>query len=146
MGDLNAAFQRMAQEPKTDKAQLEETFRIVSLNQEFLSATASLGTFMRSHATTKASAHFENYMAGIQANLQISAEMEDGGDEGTSEEIREAAQFYESLYRELLELDAEDQEKEDVRERLQEVQILMDRLKWLLELSSGLKNLMIRKA
>ena len=33
MGDLNAAFQRMAQESGTEKSHLETTFKIVSLNQ-----------------------------------------------------------------------------------------------------------------
>ena len=145
MGDLNAAFQRMTQEPKTDKAHLEETFRLVSLNQEFLSATASLGTFIRSNSTTKASAHFKNYMAAIKANLETSGEMKQRGSEGISEKIKEAAMFYENLYQELLNLERIDREKETVRARIQEVQILMDRLKWLLEVSEGIKRIMIKK-
>lgn len=146
MGDLNAAFQRMAQEPKTDKVHLEETFRIVSLNQEFLSATVSLGTFIRSNATTKASAHFENYLSAIKANLQASLENEAHQKEDFSEEIDKAGIFYENLYQELLDLEKDEaMEKEEVREKLQEVQILTDRLKWLLEISEGLRKTMTRK-
>ena len=145
MGDLNAAFQRMAQEPKTEKSQLEETFRIVSLNQEFLSATASLGTFIRTNAITKASEHFENYMTAIQANLQIAAKIDPEGLKQQNE-VEEAANYYENLYRELLHLEKEEPGKTDVKERLQEAQILMDRLKWLLELSEGLKKTMLKKA
>ncbi|MCX2837364.1 FUSC family protein [Salinimicrobium sp. MT39] len=143
MGDLNAAFQRMAQEPKTDKKHLEEIFRIVSLNQEFLSATVSLGTFIRSHPTTKASAHFANYLSAIKANLQASVKNDEAQKEDLSEEIDRAATFYENLYQELLDLEKDESvEKEGVREKLQEVHILTDRLKWLLEMSEGLQKTM----
>ncbi|WP_156877245.1 FUSC family protein [Salinimicrobium terrae] len=147
MGDLNAAFQRMTQESKTDKIHLGKTFRIVSLNQEFLSASVSLGIFIRSHTTTKASDHFVNYVSVIKANLLNSVENEDILKEDRSEEIGEAEIFYENLYRELLDLDRnESSGKEGVRERLQEVQILMDRLKWLLEVSEGLAKILTKKA
>ncbi|UZH55053.1 FUSC family protein [Salinimicrobium tongyeongense] len=143
MGDLNAAFQRMAQEPKTDKKQLEETFRIVSLNQEFLSAAVSLGTFIRSHPTTEASAHFQNYVSAIKVNLEASVKNETKPKEDLSEEIGRAAVFYENLYQELLDLERDNRyEQQGVREKLQEVQILTDRLKWLLEVSEGLHKMM----
>ncbi|WP_324718958.1 FUSC family protein [Salinimicrobium sp. HB62] len=144
IGDLNAAFQRMAQEPKTNKVMLEKYFRLVSLNQEFLSATASLGTFIRSHPTTKPSEHFQNYMYNIQANLSALSNVEARiGVDGKN--IKEATLFYENLYRELLDLHSgRDNEKENVKERLQEVQIIRDRLKWLLEITEGLKRIMLR--
>ena len=146
MGDLNAAFQRMAQEPRTEKKQLDETFRIVSLNQEFLSAAVSLGTFIRSHETTKASEHFASYLKAIKMNLTASIETGNYRDLNYSEEISDAALFYENLYQELLDLDKEeDHNKDGVRERLQEVQILMDQLKWLLEVSEGLNRILSSK-
>ena len=147
MGDLNAAFQRMAQESKTDKITLEETFRIVSLNQEFLSAVVSLGTFIRSQATTKASAHFANYISAIKTNLQASLENHKIPTEDNSEEINKAALFYDNLYQELLYVEKDEvHEKEEIREKLQEVQILMDRLKWLLEISESLRKILAKKA
>ena len=148
MGDLNAAFQRMAQEPGTEKDHLEATFKIVSLNQEFLSGAASLGTFMRSHPTTEASEHFKNYMTAIQQNLAASAGKKDGVHLQFSEEIRNAERFYEELYKKLLQMNKENEgrEKKGVRERLEEVQILMDRLKWLLEISESTKNLQLKEA
>ena len=144
MGDLNAAFQRMAQEPKSEKKHLEETFRIVSLNQELLSATASLGTFMRSHPTTEASAHFRNYMAAIQQNLEASEANKVQDKNSFSEEIRWAERYYERLFKRLL--NEEEGEKKLIRERLEEVQILMDRLKWLLEISDNIKKFQVKKA
>ena len=148
MGDLNAAFQRMAQEPGTEKEDLEATFKMVSLNQEFLSAAASLGTFIRSHPTTEASEHFKNYMAAIQQNLKASGEKAETENLQFSEEIRKAEKFYEELYEKLVRLnrDKNQQEKRTVRERMEEVQILMDRLKWLLEISENIKILKRKNA
>lgn len=142
MGDLNAAFQRMAQEPKTDKKHLEETFRVVSLNQELLSTTASLGTFIRSHATTEASEYFKIYMAAIEQNLQICTEKREAGEKDFSEEIRASEKYYSQLYQKLLmpEEKSERSGKGIIRERLQEVQVVMDRLKWLFDLSESLRK------
>ena len=144
IGDLNAAFQRMAQEPKTDKTDLEEYFRLVSLNQEFLSATASLGTFIRSHPTTKPSDHFQNYMKEIQSNLRILTE-DPGKIKTGKNEIQKSALFYENLYRELLDITPAENREKEIQERLQEVQIIMDRLNWLLEVSEGLKKIMSKE-
>lgn len=146
MGDLSAAFQRMAQEPGTEKGHLEATFKIVSLNQEFLSGAASLGTFIRSHPTTEASEHFKNYMAAIRRNLDASEGVNTPESLQPSEEIRNADRFYEELYKKLLGMNRENGGKENivVRERLEEVQIIMDRLKWLLEISDSIKKLQLK--
>jgi uncharacterized membrane protein YccC len=134
----------MAQEPKTDKTDLEEYFRLVSLNQEFLSATASLGTFIRSHPTTKPSDHFQNYMKEIQSNLRILTE-DPGKIKTGKNEIQKSALFYENLYRELLDITPAENREKEIQERLQEVQIIMDRLNWLLEVSEGLKKIMSKE-
>lgn len=148
MGDLNAAFQRMAQEPGTEKGHLEATFKIVSLNQEFLSGAASLGTFIRSHPTTEASEHFRNYMTAIRQNLEASEGIMASDFLELSEAIRNAERFYEDLYEKLLGMNREinRREKKAVRERLEEVQLLMDRLKWLLEISDSIKKQQALKA
>jgi uncharacterized membrane protein YccC len=141
MGDLNAAFQRMAQEPKTEKKHLEETFKIVSLNQEILSATASLGSFVRSHPTTEATEHFKTYMAGIQQNLLKCTESIDAQNTDFLGEIRIAEKYYAQLYQKLLAPEA-NSEITVSKENLQEIQVVMDRLKWLHELSESLlKNI-----
>lgn len=148
MGDLNAAFQRMAQEPGTDKKHLEETFKIVSLNQELLSATASLGTFIRSHPTTEASVHFRNYMAAIQQNLDLSIETEKTVVKNFSDELGAAEKYYRQLYQKLMKVkDEKERPKRHLTgEKLQEVQVVMDRLKWLDEISGSLKQLVLLKA
>ncbi|NJW53209.1 FUSC family protein [Salinimicrobium oceani] len=146
MGDLNAAFQRMAQEPKTHKQHLEETFRIVSLNQELLSATASLGTFIRSHPTTEATVHFRNYMAAIQQHLSFSSSEDKVAVKDSKDDISAAEKYYRQLYQQLLEVEHGKEKKDPVRERLQEVQVVMDRLKWLEEISESLRKFFLSKA
>lgn len=148
IGDLNAAFQRMAQEPKTSKEQLGETFRIVSLNQEFLSSTASLGTYIRSHATTAPSRHFDTYIETIQKNLGEAEGSSQDKTEQDTQELLEAEAYYADLYGELSALQKTNRENheegsgEDLHHKLQEVQIIMDQLKWLLEISENLKKRM----
>ncbi|WP_051205331.1 FUSC family protein [Salinimicrobium xinjiangense] len=146
MGDLNAAFQRMAQEPKSDKKHLEEIFRIVSLNQELLSATASLGTFIRTHPVTEATEHFKNYMLAIRQNLSTCLGESRLDEKDFSGEIAAAEKFYRQLYQRLIILKERKQEEREgfVGAELQEVQVVMDRLKWLYEISESLKKNIIK--
>lgn len=151
MGDLSSAFQRMAQEPKSGEADLEQVFKIISLNQELLSSAASLGTFIRAHSTTSASAHFLNYMKTIRENLEISVailqeqfplEKEKDGN------IEKAELYFREKYVELTELRKLEKESgmtgisEELREQFQEVQIITHQLKWLLDLSENLRELL----
>lgn len=151
IGDLNAAFQRMAQEPVTEKEQLGQTFRIVSLNQEFLSTTASLGTFIMSSSTSKASENFKAYMGAIRQNLDSSIAGLSGKKSATEEISVEAAkEFYDEYYRNLVRLrkDERDQGKEEIsdelRQRFQEIQLVVDQLKWLLEVARNMKDLILK--
>ncbi|MFD0975535.1 FUSC family protein [Salinimicrobium gaetbulicola] len=154
-GDLNAAFQRMAQEPEQGESDLGTVFKIVSVNQELLSASASLGTFIRVQTTTSASRHFTNYMRAIRENLQHSEEMlqeESIKKRPFKEEIEQAESYFKEKYEELVELRRKEKElgqveiSEDLRKRLQEIQIITDQLKWLLDLSENLKVLISKTA
>ena len=102
---------------------------------------------MRSHPTTEASEHFKNYIAAIQQNLKTSKGKNSLDSLETSEEIRNAEKFYEDLFQKLLVVNGEKgkQAVTVVREELEEVQILMDRLKWLLEISGNIKKLQLKK-
>ena len=151
IGDLNAAFQRMAQEPVTGKEQLGQTFKIVSLNQEFLSTTASLGTFILSSSTSKTSENFRVYMRAIRQNLDFSIAALTGSPLETEEISVEAAQeFYDEYYRNLVRLRKEERENgemeisKELRQRFQEIQLVVDQLKWLLEVSGNMKDLVLK--
>jgi hypothetical protein len=55
ISNLNAAFQRLTQDPKSKQAEFQLIYEIVTLNQTMISAIASIGNFISSHKTTPAS-------------------------------------------------------------------------------------------
>src|SRR5690606_27440749 len=71
VGNLNAAFQRMSQEPKQQQKNLDKIYEVVVLNNTFLSLAASLGTYIRHHKTTEASRHLDNYMEGVNTKMEV---------------------------------------------------------------------------
>lgn len=152
IGNLHAAFQRMTQEPRSEQKDLEKNFEIISLNQELLSSAASLGTFIRSHLTTPASVHFRNYMEKIQDNLSAAVEAlekNSGKPARVDKKVAQADAYFQEKLQELAELRHEKQEKgkvelnPGVQARLQEAQIVTDQLKWLLEISANLRELVL---
>ncbi|MGB7784989.1 MAG: FUSC family membrane protein [Salinimicrobium sp.] len=151
IGDFNAAFQRMAQEPKSGAQELAQVFKLASVNQEFLSSAASLGTFIYSQHTTAASEHFSGYIKSIKNNLEAALgllENENLTSEEQEDRIKEAEAYFNEAYNELVEKrqlelqQGQEQISERLRLKLQEAQIIHDQLKWLLELSGNLKGLL----
>lgn len=67
--NLSATFQRMAQEPRSKQKNLDEIYELVVLNHTFLSALASLSTYIQYHSTTEASERFQTAIDGIDRNL-----------------------------------------------------------------------------
>jgi uncharacterized membrane protein (TIGR01666 family) len=149
MGNLSASFQRMTQEPKFKQKELSQLYKIVGLNQTFLSALASLGTFIQNHKTTAASKNFEIFVSHICTNLENAKK----GLEETKalksldpSRTEKAASDLFKAYKELLN-EREKQLKEkpnrnqkDVQLRLQEAQLVSSQLQWLLEISENLQK------
>ncbi|MFL0351995.1 FUSC family membrane protein [Xanthomarina sp. GH4-25] len=69
MSNLSAAFQRMAQEPKSKQNHIDDIYELVEINQSFLSSLASLSAYIQNHKTTEASEEFKFISAKIQENL-----------------------------------------------------------------------------
>jgi uncharacterized membrane protein YccC len=149
MGNLSASFQRMTQEPKFKQKELGQLYKIVGLNQTFLSALASLGTFIQNHKTTAASKNFEIFVSHICTNLENAKK----GLEETQElkdldpsRTEKAASALLKTYKKLL-AERENQLKEependqrDVQLRLQEAQLVSSQVQWLLEISENLQK------
>ena len=149
MGNLSASFQRMTQEPKFKQKELGQLYKIVGLNQTFLSALASLGTFIQNHKTTAASKNFEIFVSHICTNLENAKK----GLEDTQElkgldpaRTEKAASALLKTYKKLL-AERENQLKEependkrDVQLRLQEAQLVSSQVQWLLEISENLQK------
>ncbi len=148
IGDLNGAFQRMAQEPKSQKQQLRLFYETVSLNQTFLSALASLGTYIRTHPTTAASSAFKEYAASIIRDLETALTfLQNPSTENNKIQYAESggegleAKYDELVHHRNTEIEAG---KIDIdrqtRERLQEAHMITRQLKWLRELAVSIKK------
>ena len=147
LGNLNAAFQRMAQDPVNKQKNISDLFEIVALNQTFLSAAASLGTFIQNHDTLPASVHFETYIEHIQQNLDSAVSIlnnEEFEHSSDPSKLKEATSVLESRFQSLSakrERQIEQGQTEisdDLRTHLQEAQLVTDQLKWLHNLSENL--------
>ena len=68
--NLSAAFQRMAQEPRSKQKNLEKIYELVVINHTFLSSLASLSTYIQHHNTTEASETFSSGAQKIADNLE----------------------------------------------------------------------------
>jgi uncharacterized membrane protein YccC len=140
IGNLNAAFQRMAQEPKSRQKNLGKIYEVVVLNHTFLSLAASLGTYIRHHTTTEASHHFDIYINSIRNNLEAAYKSLSLGvvsDTPGREELTEAQKYLEEKYQQLAEQPLADPL---IETQLQEVQMIADQLKWMLGISENLKK------
>lgn len=153
MGDLSAAFQRMAQESQTRREQLKRTFQLVSLNHEFLSATASLGALvMQDKNSREVKIHFSIFLKAICQNLNKSVAALGGPPEKQNDiSVVAARDYFRKQFKELI--DKRNLEREqgkrgagkDIQQRYQEVHIIAEQLNWLLEISENMKNLLEEK-
>jgi uncharacterized membrane protein YccC len=72
ISNLNAAFQRLTQDPKSKQKEFQLIYEMVTLNQTLISAIASIGTFISTHKTTPASIEFNVLIKKISNTLQMS--------------------------------------------------------------------------
>lgn len=147
MGELSGAFQRMTQEPKSQQKQLSLIYEIVGLNHTFLSALASMGSYIRNHPTSKASSDFEMYTKTIVFNLKNSVRLleNESRQQKEHEGISKAGKALHRRFDEMAtERDREISEgkaqiDEDTRLNLQEAHLITGQLEWLLDISEKLE-------
>lgn len=151
MGNLHAAFQRMAQEPKSKQVKLNELYDIIILQHTFLSASAALGTYIQAHKTTEASEHFKAYLDGIVSKINNCEEILSGTFKGqkTCVEIQEAQRHLSAIYKDLLHTREQEvasgqiQISEKLRENLKEIKLIHDQLNHLFNLTEKLEQKII---
>ncbi|MEO6705487.1 MAG: FUSC family protein, partial [Ginsengibacter sp.] len=68
--NLNAAFQRMTQEPKSKQKNINIIYEMVVLNHSFLASLASVSIYIQHHKTSEASEQFKNATEKIEKNLE----------------------------------------------------------------------------
>jgi len=149
MGDLNAAFQRMTQDPKSKQKYFSEIYKIVELINTFLSSLASLGTFINSHKTTAVSSSVDIFVLNIKDCLGNAKELL-GNKELTNlhaaDEIQEAVVILEKKYEELTKnydkISIESKESElseaDIALQIQEMKLVLEQLSYLYNLAKSI--------
>lgn len=75
MSNLNAAFQRLTQDPKSKQKESVLIYDIVTLNHTILSGIASIGSYTANNKTTKPSEEFDVLIAGISNSLKNTASL-----------------------------------------------------------------------
>jgi uncharacterized membrane protein YccC len=149
ISNLNAAFQRLTQDPKSKQKEFELIYNLVTLNQTMISAIASIGSFIMNHKTTPASQEFDVLIDKIANTLQIAAEQLEGknteqqNDENT---IKEAEETLLKTFEVLSKNRDENIEKgnsninTETLHHLQEAYLISNQLTWLKSLSENLRK------
>lgn len=141
LGNLMTSFQRMEQEPKSKQKQMSQIYKITELNHTLLSASASLGSYVQTHKTTKASEAFNVVISAVTNNLNtaISVLTDDDAPANYMNLDKEVAIRFKELKailtKEMLEGNMED---EKYLLKMQEFQLVIEQLIWLTSLSESI--------
>ncbi len=149
ISNLNAAFQRMTQDPKSKQKEFQLIYDMVTLNQTMISAIASIGSFITNHKTTPASREFDAIIVKISNTLKICSSILDNVDEEKQIDpfpIGDAQERLMETYHNLSHLRDENIQKgnteldKDTLHNLQEAYLIANQLIWLKSLSDNLKR------
>ncbi|OBX27292.1 putative membrane protein YccC [Gelidibacter algens] len=149
ISNLNAAFQRLTQDPKSKQKEFQLIYGMVTLNQTMVSAIASIGSFVINHQTTPASKEFDALILRIANTLQSSCSILDTDQEDcetTSIDIEKAQEKLLQSYHSLSKARDEDILKgqtdldTETLHNLQEAYLIANQLVWLKTLSENLKK------
>ncbi|MEW5676056.1 FUSC family membrane protein [Flavobacterium enshiense] len=141
IGNLMASFQRMKQEPKSKQKNMAQVYKFVVLNHTLLSSAASLGTYVQSHKTTKASEAFNIVANSVIRNLNLviqSLNSKHNVSLTEDEKERLDLSFTELKNIRARELKNDGLEDADFRQKMEEAQLVIDQLIWLINLSENL--------
>ena len=148
IGDLNAAFQRMSQEPSSKQPYFSELYELVVLNHTLLSAAAAMGTFIQHHPTSEKSPHFQVFIDSTDGNLeraQAYLNNEKSETERELPDLTQATSYLDRQYETVAEHHREfwtDRlpEPEAAHPSWQEVSLIADQLQWLHALSENIRK------
>ncbi|MFD1551822.1 hypothetical protein DNU06_02010 [Putridiphycobacter roseus] len=149
VSNLNAAFQRLTQDPKSKQKEYELIYEIVTLNQTMISAIASIGNFINFHQTTPVSKEFAVLVKKISNTLQLAIDrLEDTHLEEkiANETVADAQAILLGKYQELSNLRDDNIKKgnttidNNTLHGLQEAYLISNHMNWLISLSENLKK------
>ncbi len=143
IGNLMASFQRMTQEPKSKQKQVQQVYKLAVLNHTLLSSLASLGTYVQTHKTYKASEAFNAVVQTVIKNLNYAITFADLEVTDTLANIsnqEELAMRFTELKniraKELREIHL--QNDDEFLLKMQEAQLVIEQLVWLTNLSESI--------
>lgn len=149
ISNLNAAFQRMTQDPKSKQLEYPLIYDMVTLNQTMLSGIASIGMFISNHKTTPVSKEFDDVILKIVNTLQAAAAIlnnTEHKEEAASSVIIDAEEKLLEGYKQLSKLRDRDITKgkseidTETLHHLQEAYLMSNQLIWMKTLSENLKK------
>lgn len=147
IANLNAAFQRLTQDPKSKQKKFQVIYKIVTLNHTMISAVASIGNFIKNHKTTPASKEFNNLVHSISQTLEDSYTSIAGTNSSNKSSSDQDDPSPEKLLHKYQELsDTRDKNLQDgnieldqeTLHHLQEAFLIANHMKWLQSLSKSL--------
>ncbi|MCZ4318278.1 FUSC family protein [Aequorivita viscosa] len=146
MSDLSSAFQRMTQEPKSKRKNIDKVYEIAMLNHTFLSSLASLSTYILNNPTTPASENFNAISSRIVQNLLMAEAILNNE---TTSEVSDKTSNFEDIFETILSKkikfsEAEKAQKsDDFIAKLEEAHLIHEQLKWLLAMSEKMPKVLI---
>ena len=153
MSNLNAAFQRLTQDPKSKQKESALIYDMVTLNHTILSAIASIGSYILNHKTSSPSEEFDTIIEGITLSLKHSASKLDDNKVVPFSEEKEIHQAHKKLqnhYDDLsqkrdIAIEAGQTEIDDkTLLNLQEAHLISNQLLWLKSLAANLTNVTLK--
>jgi len=147
--NLNAAFQRMTQEPRSRRKHFSEIYDIVVLTNTFLSSLASLGTFVRKHELHQHSEKFSILVENIVDNLENAMQVIRGEQViylHKENEIIDAKNSFEKRFKELTHKydqissnsDADASEIFEISLDMRQTQVILEQTSYLFDLTENL--------
>ncbi len=149
ISNLNAAFQRLTQDPKSKQKEFQLIYNLVTLNQTMVSAIASIGSFIINHKTTAASKEFDVIILKIADTLQKSCALLEGVSpkhEADTTSIEDAQETLLKTFHNLSQERDENIQKGYIQmntgtlHQLQEAYLMSNQLIWLKSLSENLNK------
>ncbi|WP_008639401.1 FUSC family protein [Bizionia argentinensis] len=149
VSNLNAAFQRLTQDPKSKQKEFQLIYNLVTLNQTMVSAIAAIGSFIINHKTTPVSKEFDAIVLKISNTLQMSCDLLEGITplkNTDPEAIEDAQEKLLKTYHELSLTRDENIQKgytkisKKTLHHLQEAYLISNQLIWLKSLSESLEK------
>lgn len=146
IGDLNAAFQLMGQDPKSKQIEFSTIYEIVVFNNTFLSSLAALGMFIKNNKTSDVPEEFNIYVENICLNLELAKQiLEKSADlkKMNSTNVDDAEKLYDTFFENLSkkrdhEIAVGEEHSMTTRVKLRETLLISEQLKWLYNLSEKL--------